>query len=223
MFLKTAELKKMMKSALKSAGLYVGNIAGNYPVYGSTWGLSTDTEYASNKFKAALTELIGDIPEPGECYRYYMQDKDVAQDTCVDYPNAYGAWKEAKNYATGLPINLISWPHEFAVYQIHSDMSYVIAPRCCTRDVISIKELDNSVESMPGRPSYMPCTLYWKNDTTIYWVLTGEQGERARNALFPALSGLNFFREYWLPKEEDEAETEKEDEQDVDEEEIPYA
>lgn len=79
------------------------------------------------------------------------------------------------------------------------------------------------MESMPGRPSYMPCTLYWKNDTTIYWVLTVEQGERARNALFPALSGLNFFREDWLPKEEDEAETEKEDEQDVDEEEIPYA
>lgn len=110
MFLKTAELKKMMKSALKSAGLYVGNIAGNYPVYGSTWGLSTDTEYASNKFKAALTELIGDIPEPGECYRYYMQDKDVAQDTCVDYPNAYGAWKEAKTMQQDFRLTLFPGP-----------------------------------------------------------------------------------------------------------------
>lgn len=156
MFLKTAELKKMMKSALKSAGLFVGNIRGNYLVYGITWGLSTDAEYASNKFKAALTELIGDIPEPGECYRYYMQEKQVAQDTCVDYPDVHEAWKAAKDYAVGTPLNFVSWPHEFNVYQIHSNGKYVIVPRSQVSDVISMKELDNTVEAMPGRPSYLP-------------------------------------------------------------------
>lgn len=184
--MKTAELKKMMKSALKGAGLYVGNIAGNYLVYGSTWGLSTDTEYASNKFKAALTELIGDIPESGECYRYYMQEKQVAQDSCVDYPDIHEAWKAAKDYAVRSPLNFVSWPHEFNAYQIHSNGQYVIVPRSQASDVISMKELDNTVESMPGRASFMTDTLYWKNDTTIYWVTTVEQGERARDALFPA-------------------------------------
>ncbi len=224
MFLKTAELKKMMKSALKSAGLFVGNIRGNYLVYGITWGLSTDAEYASNKFKAALTELIGDIPEPGECYRYYMQEKQVAQDICVDYPDVHEAWKAAKDYAVGTPLNFVSWPHEFNVYQIHSNGKYVIVPRSQVSDVISMKELDNTVEAMPGRPSYLPCTLYWKNDTTIYWVATVETGERARNALFSALSGLDFFREDWLPKEDEEGtdsgETGKES---LDDEELPYA
>lgn len=224
MFLKTAELKKMMKSALKSAGLYVGNIAGNYLVYGITWGLSTDAEYASNKFKAALTELIGDIPEPGECYRYYMQEKQVAQDTCVDYPDIYEAWKAAKDYAVGTPLNFVSWPHEFNVYQIHSNGKYVIVPRSQVSDVISMKELDNTVEAMPGRPSYMSPTLYWKNDTTIYWVMTVEQGERVRDVLFPALSGLDFFRNDWLPNEDEEGtdsgETGKES---LDDEELPYA
>ncbi|WP_270289391.1 hypothetical protein [Enterocloster citroniae] len=209
MFLKTAELKKMMKSALKGAGLYVGNIAGNYLVYGSTWGLSTDTEYASNKFKAALTELIGDIPESGECYRYYMQEKQVAQDSCVDYPDIHEAWKAAKDYAVRIPLNFVSWPHEFNAYQIHSNGQYVIVPRSQASDVISMKELDNTVESMPGRASFMTDTLYWKNDTTIYWVTTVEQGERARDTLFRALEGLDFFNSDWLPKE--------------DEEEIPYA
>ncbi len=223
MFLKTAELNKMMKSALKGAGLYVGNIMGAYLVYGSTWGLSTDTEYASNRFKAALIGLIGDIPEPGECYRYYMKEKQVAQDRCVDYPDVHEAWKAAKDHAVGTPLNLVSWPHEFTVYQIHSDRSYVIAPRCCTKDVISAKELDNSVESMPGRPSYMPCTLYWKNDTTIYWVVTVGQGERARDVLFPALSGLDFFREDWLLEEEvEETDTEEMEEECPDGGELPY-
>lgn len=224
MFLKTAELKKMMKSALKGAGLHVGNIMGAYLVYGSTWGLGTDTEYASNRFKAALTELIGDIPEPGECYRYYMQEKQVAQDTCVDYPDTYEAWKAAKDYAVGTPLNFVSWPHEFNVYQIHSNGKYVIVPRSQVSDVISMKELDNTVEAMPGRPSYLPCTLYWKNDTTIYWVATVETGERARNALFPALSGLDFFREDWLPKEDEEGTDSGEaGKESLDDEELPYA
>lgn len=219
MFLKTAELKKMMKSELKGAGLHVGNIMGAYLVYGSTWGLSTDTEYASNRFKAALTELIGDIPEPGECYRYYMQEKQVAQDGCVDYPDIYEAWKAAKDHAVGTPLNLVSWPHEFNLYQIHSNGQYVIVPRSQVSDVISIKELDGTVESMPGRPSYRPSTLYWKNDTTIYWVTTVEPGERARDVLFPALSGLDFFRNDWLSKNEKDGVT---DVQPMEDDELPY-
>ena len=221
MFLKTAELKKMMKSALKGAGLYVGNIAGNYLVYGSTWGLSTDTEYASNRFKAALTELIGDIPEPGECYRYYMKEKQVAQDGCVDYPDVHEAWKAAKDHAVGTPLNLVSWPHEFNLYQIHSNGQYVIVPRSQVSDVISMKELDGTVESMPGRPSYMSPTLYWKNDTTIYWVMTVEQGERVRDVLLPALSGLDFFRNDWIPEED--AAPEGMEGKSMDDEGLPYA
>ena len=221
MFLKTAELKKMMKSELKGAGLHVGNIMGAYLVYGSTWGLSTDTEYASNRFKAALTELIGDIPEPGECYRYYMQEKQVAQDGCVDYPDIYEAWKAAKDHAVGTPLNLVSWPHEFNLYQIHSNGQYVIVPRSQVSDVISMKELDGTVESMPGRPSYMSPTLYWKNDTTIYWVMTVEQGERVRDVLLPALSGLDFFRNDWIPEED--AAPEGMEGKSMDDEELPYA
>lgn len=221
MFLKTAELKKMMKSELKGAGLHVGNIMGAYLVYGSTWGLSTDTEYASNRFKAALTELIGDIPEPGECYRYYMQEKQVAQDGCVDYPDIYEAWKAAKDHAVGTPLNLVSWPHEFNLYQIHSNGQYVIVPRSQVSDVISMKELDGTVESMPGRPSYMSPTLYWKNDTTIYWVMTVEQGERVRDVLLPALSGLDFFRGDWIPEED--AAPEGMEGKSMDDEGLPYA
>ena len=221
MFLKTAELKKMMKSELKGAGLHVGNIMGAYLVYGSTWGLSTDTEYASNRFKAALTELIGDIPEPGECSRYYMQEKQVAQDGCVDYPDVYEAWKAAKDHAVGTPLNLVSWPHEFNLYQIHSNGQYVIVPRSQVSDVISMKELDGTVESMPGRPSYMSPTLYWKNDTTIYWVMTVEQGERVRDVLLPALSGLDFFRNDWIPEED--AAPEGMEGKSMDDEGLPYA
>lgn len=204
MFLKTGELKKMMKAALKSGGLYVGNINGSYLVHAETWGLCTDIMYASNKFKAALMELIGDIPESGEYYRYYHQDGEVTQDTETNYPNAYEMWKEAKDYATYVPINYCSWPHTYIVLQIHGDLSYKVVDKFLTADVISSKELDTTVESMPGRPNYNSGILYWKNDTTIYWVHTTEAGEKAREVLFPSMEKLDFFQSDWQKREDDE-------------------
>lgn len=62
MFLKISEFKKAMKSALKTTGgLYVGNLDDHYLVYASSWGVYVESMYATNKFKAAIMELIGDI------------------------------------------------------------------------------------------------------------------------------------------------------------------
>lgn len=214
MFLKTGELKKMMKSALKSGGLYVGNMNGRYLVHADTWGLNTEILYASNKFKAALMELIGDIPESGEYYKYSLQAGEVIQDVELAYPDVYEAWKEAMDYATHVPVYLISWPHTYIVLQVHSDLGYKVADKCLTADVISSKELDTTVESMPDRPSYNKGILYWKNDTTIYWAHTTEPGERAREALFPSMEKLDFFQRDWLLKDnvepDQEADSDKE-------------
>lgn len=208
MFLKTGELKKNMKSALKSGGLYVGNIDGRYLVHANTWGLSTEILYASNKFKAALMELIGDIPESGEYYKYSQQDGEVVQDSQSDCPDVYWLWKEAKDYATYAPLNYCVWPHTFIVLQIHSDLSFKVADKSMTADVISSKELDTTVESMPGRPNYSHGILYWKNDTTIYWVHTTESGEKARDVLFPSMEKLDFFQTDWRLREDNEPDQE---------------
>lgn len=217
MFLKTGELKKNMKAALKSGGLYVGNINGRYLVHASTWGLSTEILYASNKFKAALMELIGDIPESGEYYKYSQQDGEVVQDSQTDYPDIYWLWKEAKDYATYVPLNYCVWPHTFIVLQIHSDLSYKVADKVMTADVISSKELDTTAESMPGRPNYNSGILYWKNDTTIYWVHTTEAGEKAKDVLFPSMEKLDFFQTDWHLREDNELDQEADFE-----EELPY-
>lgn len=217
MFLKTGELKKMMKAALKSGGLYVGNMSGRYLVHTDTWGLNTEILYASNKFKAALMELIGDIPEPGEYYKYALQDGEVLQDVEIGYPDVYEEWKKAKDYATHVPIYLCSWPHTYIVLQVHSDLGYKVADKLLTADLIGSKELDTTVESMPERPGYGDGILYYKNDTTIYWVHTTEPGERARETLFPSMEKLDFFQRDWLLKEDDEPDQEADSD-----EELPY-
>lgn len=226
MFLKTGELKKIMKASLKKHGLIVGNIDNHYLVYSDNWGVYVEHPYATNKFKAAIMELIGDLPEPYECYIYTIgADKEIIQESVLDYPNPYERWKEAKNFAVITPLSLFSWPHEYIVYQEKKGLRFLIADRALTMAAISPSELDTTSESMPDRPSLLDgCVLYFKNESTIYWVHTESPGSKAREVLFPQLAGMNFFEDDWLAKREGADQENDEDEGPAveDDEQLPY-
>lgn len=202
MFLKTGELKKVMKSALRGGGLTVGNVNGEYLVYCDRWGVCVNGIYASNKFKAAIMELIGDLPENGECYRYLLSpEKEIEQEVVCDIKVPYEEWKAARDFAQATPLSLAAWPHEYMIFQKKSDLGFLAADRILTGRMISPAELDTSVESMPGNPSVLAGTiLYYKNDTTIYWVHGEYCGEKAEKVLFPCLYGIDFFENDWIVK-----------------------
>lgn len=203
MFLKTAELKKIMKDSLKRSGLIVGNVKDHYLVYTDTWGLYIEDMYASNKFKAAIMELIGDLPEAGECYWYAVVEKEINQEAVLDYQDPYQEWMKAKDTAVVTPVKLSAWPHEYFVIQRKSDKAFMTVRSSLTAAVISSKELTEG-EGMPGRPCLLGQTLYFKNESTIWWVATESVGHKAEEVLFPHLSGMDFFESEWLEKEEEE-------------------
>lgn len=226
MFLKTGEMKKIMKSSLKKSGLIVGNVNDHYLVYSDNWGVYVEHLYATNKFKAAIMELIGDLPEPYECYIYTVEpDSELKQERVIDYPDPYELWKAAKDPGVIAPMCLVAWPHEYVVCQRKSDLGFIVALRSLTTAVISPSELDQSSESMPGRPCILNGNiLYYKNESTIYWVNTEPPGHRAVEVLFPHLKGISFFEDDWLA----DASVANEDELEVDstnaaaEEQLPY-
>lgn len=201
MFLKTGEMKKIMKASLKRHGLIVGNVNDHYIVYSDNWGVYVEHTYATNKFKAAIMELIGDLPEPGECYFYEITaEKEIGQKAEFDYPDPFELWKEAKDFAVIAPIFLVSWPHEYMVLQTKQDLRFIIADRALTSNAISGSELDRTSESMPGRPSFMDGVLYFKNESTIYWVHTESPGTKALEVLFPSMESISFFEDNWIRK-----------------------
>lgn len=202
MFLKTAELKKLMKDRLKASGLIVGYIGNHYLVYSDCWGLYVDDLYASNKFKAAIMELIGDLPEREECYCYRIVDKEISQERVLDYLDPFLRWKEAKDPVVITPIKLLAWPHEYIVVQRRSDLAFLMVKTAWTTGVISSKELTVD-ECMPERPSLLGETLYFKNESGIWWVAAEQASRKAKEVLFPHLSGINFFESEWLDKPED--------------------
>lgn len=200
MFLKTGELKKIMKASLKKHGLIVGNVNDRYLVYSDNWGVYVEHAFATNKFKAAIMELIGDLPEPGECYHYTIgSDKELVQERAWDFPEPYELWKAAKDFGAIAPMYLVAWPHEYVVYQRKKDLKFIVAQRALTTAVISPSELDQTSESMPGRPSILDGqVLYYKNESTIYWVHTESPGHKAMEVLFPHMEGISFFKDDWI-------------------------
>ena len=220
MFLKTAELKKLMKDALKRSGMVVGYVNQHYLVYTNTWGAYIDDLHASNKFKAAIMELVGDLPEQGECYRYTIKNKIPEQETVMDYPNPYRLWMEAKDPAAITPMGLMAWPHTYTVVQRKSDLAFLTVKNALVGNVISESELEKD-ESMPGRPNLLGATLYFKNESGIWWAATESAGHKVEEALFPQMEGLDFFEDSWLVKKEG-AGKETEETGEADEGPLPY-
>ena len=72
-----------------------------------------------------------------------------------------------------------------------------MAKRALTDAVISASELEDMGEGMPGKPSILGNTLYFKNETTIWWVGMESAGSKVREVLFPRLSGVDFFEDDW--------------------------
>ena len=206
MFLRTAELKKEMTAALKSSGLVVGMLDGRYYVRGRNWGLFADRESVSNKFKGAVTELVGRLPEPGEINQY-MQDKDGMRTSAYELTfHPYEAWLGAKERIRQTPVLLDAFPHVYAVFQRKVTLE-LIAVKQTLINAISDKELEKE-EVMPGDPYLIGCgMLCWHNETTIYWAEAERMAEKVRDVLFPALMNVDFYADDWRRARVEENET----------------
>lgn len=70
MFYRIPTIKKRIKEAYKAASLLVGlTQEGWLYVGGTAWLIVQDIKNTPKEFKAAIIELAGELPEPGEVYR----------------------------------------------------------------------------------------------------------------------------------------------------------
>lgn len=61
--------KKLLKTAYKSSGLMVANNSGRIIIAGSWWVMAMEEKVFTNEGRAALVELTGQLPVPGECWK----------------------------------------------------------------------------------------------------------------------------------------------------------
>lgn len=191
MFLEITKLKKLMSEAYKGAGLMVGSNDINLTVTSGWWGFSLEHIYIPKKLKGALAELIGDLPENGEAYRYTREETSAVEDF-FDKFDFYDQWHEARNAATITPVVIERYGKKFALIQM--DSSYRIIPIfSALTDMIGIKDMDFEHESEPGKP----CTqsgrmFYWHNGIMVFAVCAYSFDEKADQSLLTYLSHIDF-------------------------------
>ncbi|MCD8329622.1 MAG: hypothetical protein LUC27_02880, partial [Lachnospiraceae bacterium] len=83
MFIKTAGFKRILKEAYKGRGLHIGATENTVYVSGSYWAIEVITKEIPKEKKAAIIELTGFIPDPGE---QRLIDKDEIQMELAENP-----------------------------------------------------------------------------------------------------------------------------------------
>lgn len=61
--------KKLLKTAYKRCGLMVANNSGRIIIAGSWWVMAMEEKVFTKEGRAALVELTGQLPVPGECWK----------------------------------------------------------------------------------------------------------------------------------------------------------
>lgn len=85
MFITTAGFKSLIKEAYKNGRLVTGATQEEYLFEGSCWVIRVDRDSLPKKEKAAVVELTGELPSPGEVFRaakgqanqYEMQENEA--------------------------------------------------------------------------------------------------------------------------------------------------
>lgn len=81
MFIKTSGFKKLANEAYKTTGLYISAEEQDYIIHSCYWALKVRIKALSNKEKAVLVELAGDIPETGQ---HFSVQKDEGKQLLLD-------------------------------------------------------------------------------------------------------------------------------------------
>lgn len=102
MFLKQSIFKRLLKEAYKGPGLTVGRqrdedaARPGYYLSGGYWVIWLDVEAITKEAKAAIIELAGDLPEPGEVFRALKDAGNQYEIEQKEIFNLPEVWKNTK-------------------------------------------------------------------------------------------------------------------------------
>lgn len=196
MFINTTAFKRLIKGAYNTIGLTVGATEKEYFFEGGTWVIRVDKEFLPNKEKAAVIELVGEMPLSGEvfkavkkCANQYLINNNPAWDIKTEF-------KEAK-----LTFNVTK-----AVYELDDRIIRVLQ---CEKDntciaidevfigLIDTKAIDSAKETMLEGPVASNNFMYWGNN-----VMTMAAGVIASGEDSPLTEYLQLLSNVELQKKE---------------------
>lgn len=148
MFLKQSVLKRLFKSAYKGAGLTVGHYMSEdeetegYYVAGSYWVTWFDAEFFTKETKAAIIELCGDLPAPGEVFKAMKEGGNQYEIEQRDFYFLPAKYKEAKTHFRVSNTVIEDGGVYNRLLQAQDETKHVIGINEVFVDIIDLKAID---------------------------------------------------------------------------------
>ncbi len=196
MFLNTAIFKRMVKNAFNTCGLAIGKEESGIFLEGGHWVIWIQDGCIPNKEKAALIELVGELPEQGEVFRAYKGSGNQYEINWND------AWKINENMELA--------NQEFEVTDITIDTSKfrnrilqnketnkIVTINEMYSDLIDYEAMDQDKETKPiGPVTVNGAIFFWKNEVcTIAICGTDLAGDKKIKRVTEYLEGINLGKE----------------------------
>ncbi len=164
MFLNTPLVKKLFKRAFNSTGLEVARPE-EETIYigGSQWRIEMNYDLMPFKQKAALIELLGDIPAAGSAV---TADKEGVQYTYIgSIPSLRNGYMAAKTGVKKTPVVIVRPYADYQLLREQEQQSFMAVKREFLQ-LIDSREIDFVNEGMPCGPCTRIGTgeLYWHSE-----------------------------------------------------------
>lgn len=166
MFINPAIFKKIIKNSHSKEGLTIGATEEEIFLAGGSWVIRVYKTEIPKKIKAAVIELIGDLPKTGEvftCYKKESTQYEIAE-------NEY--WNITENFAKAqIPLNVTKIRYEGG-WEDTRLLQERETKQCMAIKEIFWKLIDISTAEEGENPPVGPYTeftnaglIYWQNDT----------------------------------------------------------
>lgn len=198
MFISTTGFKKLVKSAYNTGGLTVGASAEEYLFQGATWVMRIGKEHLPNKEKAAVVELVGELPAAGEVFKAVKKCpiQYLAKGNPVwDIGSQFFEAKEQFNVTKA-----VFEVDEYLVRVLQNKQNNLCIPINETfTGIISIDAIDKENEDLPEGPVRRSDgdIMYWKNNAMVFAACIIDCGEES-----PLAEYLRLLTNIELPKKE---------------------
>lgn len=195
MFINPAIFKKIIKNSYGKEGLTIGATEEEIFLAGGYWVIRVYKSEMSKKIKAAVIELIGDMPETGEVFT--CRKKESTQYEIAE--NEY--WNITENFAAAqIPLNVTKIQYTDA-WEDTRLLQERETKRCMAIKDIFWKLIDTSaMEEQEGLPKG-PVTdfadtglIYWQNETMTLAVCRMDMRATEESDFF-----MNHMEQHLLP------------------------
>lgn len=198
MFISTQGFKKLVKAAYNMGGLTVGASEEEYLLQGDTWVMRIGKEFLPNKEKAAVVELVGELPATGEVFKAVKKQPIqylVKGNPVWDIGSQFLEAEEGFNVTKA-----IFETDEYMVRVLQNKQNNLCIPISeAFTGIINVDAIDKENEEMPEGPVRRAGgdIMYWKNNAMVFAACIIECKEET-----PLAEYLRLLTSIELPKKE---------------------